>query len=390
MAHVQSKPVAKASSSKAKAKAPAKTPKKGTSTRSAAKAPEDVDEGDAPQPKRGRQPGAKGYTDEETAALCDITENRLPHGAPGWEQVAADYNAMFPTCKRQGAHLKDKMRGLADVNPIPTGNKPMDIIHRRALDIKALIKASANSMSINDPDVPEPIEDEEGGEVVGTDEGEGSDEDGEEGLRSNAGDQSDEWDALSLMEPEPVAAQGSSALSVKIINPPTKATAVPKTPKAKADAVPASKTDTPSGSKPRPKPKSKAVAPFPLATVSTKAATLGSTSKEKKPVVIIDEDESSGPEFLDSDVKSGKHKAEDEGSMVVCKKPAAIISTPAKGTAACNQNSANTMAAKLIDNTDPAHMEKMAATRHEAHVSATMLLTKEGQVAKLQRDILNL
>ncbi|KAG8723226.1 hypothetical protein FRC09_004208 [Ceratobasidium sp. 395] len=119
-----------------------------------------------------------------------------------------------------------------------------------------------------------------------------------------------------------------------------------------------------------------------------------STSKGKGKQVVFIEEDSSEPEFLHNikpePVATKKRKADDEGTMVVRKKPTEIISTPAKGTAARNQETAHTLVGKLIDNTNPARMEQMATARQETSMATALIMGKDTQIAELQRDISNM
>ncbi|KAG9125241.1 hypothetical protein FRC07_008424 [Ceratobasidium sp. 392] len=389
MAHVQSKPVASGSKSKAKGKAAAKASPKKKKSRVAPAETAAVEE-PAPAQKRGRKPGARGYTVEMADKLCNITENKLPTGSAGWKLVAAEYNQAFPELTRSGEQLKEKFRSLANINPIPTGNAPMDVVHRRALEIKSMLQASVNSMSIDDANVPEALDDDELEEDKDEDEEEEEEEGGESEEEGSAvGDESEDWEVAT--DSEHAAAQGSSAQTVKFVNPPAKSSATPKTPDPKA-ALPSGKSPVASGSRPRPKPKQ--VTPFPLAVPSKKAKVEPASTSKGKERAILYEDDSSGPEFLDNDkanVAAGKkRKAEDEGTMVVWKKPTEIVSVPARGAAACNQETANTLVGQLVSNTNPARMEQMAAARQETSMATALLMGKDTQIAELQRNISNL
>ncbi|KAG8711926.1 hypothetical protein FRC08_015249 [Ceratobasidium sp. 394] len=391
------------SKSKGKAKSKATVPAEGAPNREATREPKKKV---ASARKKGRKQGAKGYTDEMSTILCDLVEKLLPHGSNGWNLLAVHYNKQVPERQRTGTQLKDKMRALWSVNPIPTGNKPIDIIHRRALELKSVLRASANSLSINDDTVPDPIEDDEAGEEEeedGEGDGEGSEDDVDEpsGESDASGPGSDDWIVPTLPE-DAAPTQGSSACSVKIIEPPAKKDSPPKAPKAKA-APPSVKPEPPaaSSSKPRSKPKPKQVAPFPLADPNyAKQASKsvkpepGSTSKGKQPATIEEEEPTSSVELLDisedTPADSNKRKAEDEGSTVVRKKPAAPVSSPAKGTATRNQETANSLVGQLIKNTDPARLQELAAAQHESTVATALAFGNQAQVTDLQRDISNL
>ncbi|KAG8694831.1 hypothetical protein FRC08_008232 [Ceratobasidium sp. 394] len=267
---------------------------------------EDEEEGREEGGRGGCQPGARNYMDEMCEYLCDRVEEMLPHGNAGWDLLAAKFNTKFPEWTHDRNWLKKKFLDLANVNPIPTGNKPMDLIHRRAIEIKDLLTAAVNSVSLNDEVVPKGFNNTDAGKSEGDD--------------SNVPTSGGPPTMWPTSEEDEGDQQGKgSALSVQIIDPPPKKT-------------PSKTTESKSGPKvkPKPKPKSKQVEPFPVSVLKKVKNEAESSTKVKEPVV-LDEDDSSSVEVLGepaSTTKQGKRKAEDEGTMVVRKKPAAPTSTP--------------------------------------------------------------
>ncbi|KAG8732404.1 hypothetical protein FRC10_000945 [Ceratobasidium sp. 414] len=165
------------------------------------------------------------------------------------------------------------------------------------------------------------------------------------------------------------------ALSIQIINSLTRKGTSAKPAKVK------------SSSKIKPKPKK--VKPFPISALKKVKNEPGSTSKGKQPA-IIDEDDSCGPEILDNPLsvtKHGKCKAKDKGMVVVHKKPAPPTSTPAKGTTAHQQQSAAVLVNCLLEQTNPKHLKEMAEACHNASVTSSLLVTREGQITDLQHNI---
>ncbi|KAG9078767.1 hypothetical protein FS749_009171 [Ceratobasidium sp. UAMH 11750] len=304
--------------------------------------------------------------------LCDLAEEMLPSGSAGWVLLAAKFNTKFPDRPRNGLKLKKKLMDLANVNPIPTGNAPMDVIHRRSIEIKDLLTASVNSVTINDEVVPKAL--------AGNEEGE-SENDIANIPMSNS--EPVVWPTTN--EDEQKAPGKSSALSVEIVDPPPKKNAPSKPPKAKPSAISGLKI------KPKPEMKTRQIEPFPLSVLKTVKSEAGSFSGSKQPVV-IDEDDSSSVEVLNKlepepTAKQGKRKAEDEGMIVVRKKPAPPASTPAKGTASRQQQSATALVNQILDQMNPERLKEMAEARHNASVTSSLLITHEGQISDLQCDM---
>ncbi|QRV77091.1 hypothetical protein RhiJN_26887 [Ceratobasidium sp. AG-Ba] len=292
--------------------------------------------------KGGRQAGAFGYDPDMCDYLCDLVENRLPQGPAGWELLAAAYNEKFPERQRDGPKLKKKFFHMGNINPIPTGNRPIDIIHRRAIHLKSMLSTSVNSISVNDKAVPH---------VYDTDE-EGQDEDEE-------------------------ANNDDSGLSVQVMDPPPKKEVPLKTPGTKSKNPPSLK----------PKGKSRQIEPFPISALGK----LDVKSKSSKVPLAGDDDSSSEPEILNDPVATTpgiKRKAEDQGTIVVRKKPASsTANTPAKGAALRRQQAANGVVDRVMEHTDPARFEEMSRARQQSATDAALLLTREGHISDLQRDI---
>ncbi|KAG9078721.1 hypothetical protein FS749_009218 [Ceratobasidium sp. UAMH 11750] len=383
MAPVLSKPLPEPSSSTRKGK---RNPR--------ASAPDAAGSTPVVKKRGGRLPGSKNISIEEKSAFVDLVDEMKPLGNAGWDRVYATYNAQHPGATRKPKTLRKLWDELTAGRP-PTGNSPMDILIRRALDVAAAIEVATATKTLADEGVPPPIGYSE------SDDEESDDDDGSDmELKNdpNAGDGSPEWVPSDTERSAPVA--GPSGTS-------------------KHDAVLVTGTSSFGEGgprvKPRPKPRPKPIPAEELPPMTPCAVTtlgkLGpvfppSSALSIKPKVKA-EPKGKGKAaplplvepITDSDCEVLSDKGETQTpakrkptttaadtSRIVRRKPDTAAGV-VKSAAARTRQNADTVISQMLDSFNPAHTQQAIETQQSHTVSNMMIFEYQQRIQGLDRAL---
>ncbi|KAG8740701.1 hypothetical protein FRC10_003951 [Ceratobasidium sp. 414] len=150
--------------------------------------------------------GSKNLTIENKAALVDLIEELKPAGNAGWERVYVAYNKKYPDATCKPKTLRKLWDELTAGWP-PTGNSPMDALVRCALDTAAAIEVATATKTLDDEEVPPPID------SGNSDEDESGEDELDEEFEYDSDVEEDipDWALTDLEDPAPAARPSGSS-----------------------------------------------------------------------------------------------------------------------------------------------------------------------------------
>ncbi|KAA1473662.1 hypothetical protein DENSPDRAFT_882210 [Dentipellis sp. KUC8613] len=133
--------------------------------------PDDLDDEDAPLPKRGRPASSRNYSFDDQEALLDLVAEELPLGQRGWariEKAFAKWAKVKGRPVRKLTSLETKYKQLVKTKK-PTGTGVCPPLVARAHSIEDLINEKAGTRDLDDLEYVEEVADQESGHDSGDD-----------------------------------------------------------------------------------------------------------------------------------------------------------------------------------------------------------------------------